>query len=317
MLEALDVGTTVGRVYTALVANPNSTEDQLTAAAGLSTGDVRAALQRLRDDGMTTVRQDVDPPTWEAEPPDRRVDEQLAKARRTGQELSRLHWMARRATERYPGLEVLRDPVQVQDQYRTMITMARNEVRSLNRPPFLTVGVQGAVDAQIADQRASLRSGVAYKAIWWEGLFDDPVASASAMATMAAGEQARMLTDLPMKLFIVDDQRAMLPLDPSDLTDGATLVIHPSGLLAALNALFDTLWNLSAPITTSAGTRELTDQDRAILSLLVAGAGDATIARRLGVSQRTVVRRAGLLFERLGAQTRFQAGVLAARRGWL
>ena len=44
---------------------------------------------------------------------------------------------------------------------------------------------------------------------------------------------------------------------------------------------------------------------------------DATVARRVGVSQRTFDRRVRSVMDRLNAQTRFQAGVLAARRGWL
>jgi DNA-binding NarL/FixJ family response regulator len=50
---------------------------------------------------------------------------------------------------------------------------------------------------------------------------------------------------------------------------------------------------------------------------MAAGATDEVIARRLAISRRSVVRRTGLLMERLGATTRFQAGVQAARRGWL
>jgi len=50
---------------------------------------------------------------------------------------------------------------------------------------------------------------------------------------------------------------------------------------------------------------------------MAAGAPDASIARQAGVSQRTVERRLRSLMDRLGAETRFQAGVLAVHRGWL
>ena len=50
---------------------------------------------------------------------------------------------------------------------------------------------------------------------------------------------------------------------------------------------------------------------------MASGATDDAISRRLGLSRRTVVRRAARLLERLGASTRFQAGVQAAHRGWL
>ncbi|MFD1936887.1 hypothetical protein ACFSKW_35995 [Nonomuraea mangrovi] len=50
--------------------------------------------------------------------------------------------------------------------------------------------------------------------------------------------------------------------------------------------------------------------------MLAAGLKDEAVVRRLGVSLRTVHRRVSELTDRLGARTRFQAGLLAARRGW-
>ena len=54
-----------------------------------------------------------------------------------------------------------------------------------------------------------------------------------------------------------------------------------------------------------------------LLRQLAAGAKDEQIARTLGLSLRTVRRRVADLMIELGADTRFQAGVEAARRGWL
>lgn len=61
----------------------------------------------------------------------------------------------------------------------------------------------------------------------------------------------------------------------------------------------------------------LTEQQTAVLRLLASGAKDEAIARNLGVSVRTVTRIVAELTSELGATSRFQAGVLAARLGWL
>lgn len=324
MLDALDPTTSLGRIYTTLVAHPRATTAQIAAAVALDEREVRAGIEMLLAAGLATGRRGTTPRVWEAEPPDRALDEllgaeeeRLIAARRTGQQLSRLYWTARRATTRYPGLEVIRDPEQIRQQYRLIISMALREVRSANRPPFLSGDDPAEVEAQTRTHTDSIRSGVTHKAIWWDGLFDDPLVSSVALTTMAAGEQARMLTEVPMKMVIADDQRAMLPLDPHGLADGATLVVHPSGFLTALISIFDTLWNLAAPISGARQTPGLTEQERAILTLMIAGATDDAIARRLNVSRRTVVRHSAQLFERLGAKTRFQAGAQAVRRGWL
>ena len=44
---------------------------------------------------------------------------------------------------------------------------------------------------------------------------------------------------------------------------------------------------------------------------------DEQIARALGMSVRTVRRRVADLMDELGADSRFQAGVEAVRRGWI
>ena len=88
-------------------------------------------------------------------------------------------------------------------------------------------------------------------------------------------------------------------------------------MILALNALFDHLWTLGSPLHRVDSGSAAEQRDQLILSLLAAGAPDATIARQTGVSQRTVERRVRALMDQLGASTRFQAGVQAGRRGLL
>nr|WP_240522031.1 helix-turn-helix transcriptional regulator [Amycolatopsis vastitatis] len=61
----------------------------------------------------------------------------------------------------------------------------------------------------------------------------------------------------------------------------------------------------------------LSDRERQLLTLLTAGYTDESAAVRLGVSVRTVRRMVAGIMDRLGARSRFQAGVKAADRGWL
>ncbi len=59
------------------------------------------------------------------------------------------------------------------------------------------------------------------------------------------------------------------------------------------------------------------DSERLLLRLLSLGAKDEAAARHLGVSVRTVRRMIADLMRRMDARSRFQAGILAAERGWL
>ena len=65
-------------------------------------------------------------------------------------------------------------------------------------------------------------------------------------------------------------------------------------------------------LTASAATDPVTT----LVNLLASGRKDEAIARQLGVSGRTLRRRIAEVQDQLGATSRFQAGLQAARRGW-
>ena len=56
---------------------------------------------------------------------------------------------------------------------------------------------------------------------------------------------------------------------------------------------------------------------REVVTLLARGLKDDAIARRLGVSVRTVRRLISATIDDLQADSRFQAGVVAVQRGWV
>ncbi|TDE28680.1 LuxR family transcriptional regulator [Nonomuraea mesophila] len=84
-------------------------------------------------------------------------------------------------------------------------------------------------------------------------------------------------------------------------------------VVGMLRALFSELWGRATPLPWGRGI----DGMAQVLRLAAQGLCDESIARQLGISVRTVrARFAGAMAE-LGAQSRFQAGVEASRRGWL
>ncbi|WP_327251086.1 helix-turn-helix domain-containing protein [Streptomyces sp. NBC_01244] len=62
---------------------------------------------------------------------------------------------------------------------------------------------------------------------------------------------------------------------------------------------------------------ELTEETCHLLELMATGATDAAIARMLGVSERTVLRRITRVQQQLGAQSRFQLGLLVNVLQWV
>lgn len=124
---------------------------------------------------------------------------------------------------------------------------------------------------------------------------------------------------MPLPWMVVfDGSVALVPLDPRDTAAGAFQLTDP-GLVAPLVLLFEQTWSSAVPLDT--GPTPVEDapngKERALLRLVAEGCTDAAAAGRLHVSQRTVRRMMALLMERLGARSRFEAGVKAARRGWI
>jgi hypothetical protein len=97
------------------------------------------------------------------------------------------------------------------------------------------------------------------------------------------------------------------------------LVIRQHSLIGSLTLLFESMWEKAMSVPGLDGQRqdEGAGNRGLLLSQLAGGAKDEQIARALGLSVRTVRRRVAELLEELGAESRFQAGVEAVRRGWM
>jgi len=128
------------------------------------------------------------------------------------------------------------------------------------------------------------------------------------------GERFRFATAVPFSAVIIDDTAAVVDVSAFDPSGFGSALVRARAMVGALGALHEHLWNLGSPLHRG-GRATPQQRDQTILALLAAGAPDATIARQTGVSQRTVERRVRALMDQLGAGTRFQAGVQAARRG--
>jgi hypothetical protein len=79
------------------------------------------------------------------------------------------------------------------------------------------------------------------RSIYAASAMDDPTVRRIIAACTEAGEQARLLPAVPMKMKLADHTTAMLPLTPTG-TAGA-LVVRAPVIIAALREYFELLWN--------------------------------------------------------------------------
>jgi len=128
------------------------------------------------------------------------------------------------------------------------------------------------------------------------------------------GEEVRLIDELPTRLMVIGVTHAVIP-EPIGPSDSPRLLVRQGALVAALTLLFELYWEKAVPVSELSGPRS--NERTFLLRQLQAGAKDEQIARTMGISLRTVRRRTSELMIELGADTRFQAGAEAARRGWL
>ncbi len=290
--------------YRALLREGPAPLSALAARLGTSAAALRRLLPRLEDLGLVTrlagrpLRLLATPPHVAVEALVASRQEEIARSRAAIGPL-----LAEAAPHPEELVEVVSGRTAVARRYLQLLQGAREELLVLVHPPFAT---DAAVSSD--EQDRTMRRGIRVRGIYGPRAFDEPGALDHVRRAVAAGEEARA-GDVPIKLAIADRRTAMLPLTSEHASSvDSSLIVHPSALLDALVSLFEALWHAGVPLPGSGV------QDDDVLTLLAAGLTDDAIARQLGISTRTVQRRVRDLCDRLGARTRFQAGILAARR---
>lgn len=156
------------------------------------------------------------------------------------------------------------------------------------------------------------------RSIYEASVMDDPAGRRIIRACVDAGEHARLLPTVPMKLKLADYSTAMLPLTAAG-TAGALLIRAPV-IIAALREYFEMLWERATPLAPQRGPKpggRVTPAQHTVLELMAEGLHDDAIARRAGVSTTTVRRHITAIMDRLNVTSRFAAGAAAQRRGWI
>jgi DNA-binding CsgD family transcriptional regulator len=184
---------------------------------------------------------------------------------------------------------------------------------TLHALPGEPIGMLRRVDHE------NLRRGVRYRVLFPDRARTIPALAMRLGSFALAGAEVRTLTDVPMDATVVDESLAMLPSEGRDGRPAGVAMFRFPSVVSTTIELFERVWPSAVSLTGSdvpegAG---LTERERELLALLSAGCTDESAAARLGISVRTVRRLMSGIMNRLGARSRFQAGLMTADRGWL
>ncbi|MFD0900131.1 hypothetical protein [Actinomadura sediminis] len=256
-------------------------------------------------------------------PPDLALQSTLAElSRRMVAEQERLLTGHRRMAETHPLpasmdgsterlVQIIVDREQIGRVARGLISSARHEWMTLDNQ-----SVERPMDELTAvPPPPSFEGHVRCRAIYESACAEHPVGLKTIEVAVEAGEEARLLPRIGMKMKLADDAIALLPLTPTGMT--GALLIRSSVIIGALREYFEFLWERATPFGAASPDSPLSDIQKKILNMLVEGLTDAQMATRAGVSISTIRRHSTALRNMLGADHHFAAGAAAVRRGWI
>jgi hypothetical protein len=134
-------------------------------------------------------------------------------------------------------------------------------------------------------------------------------------ALVRDGVALEAVQELPHFVAVRDRSVVYVPYQgPHNPAAGWATRVRSTVLAGSMAAAFEAMWALAARRAAELPGEGCRDE---VLEALGAGLTDDRAAVRLHMSKRTFARRVATLMAELDSSSRFQAGVRAARRGWV
>ena len=166
----------------------------------------------------------------------------------------------------------------------------------------------------------SARRGIKTRALYQHSALRDRATRAYLNELGSNGARIRFAASLPGRSLVVDRNVALLPIPTEDPGRHGLAVVREPNVVSWVVATFEQLWAEASPLEEVINKQQQDDTEidqtrAAILRLMAEGEKDEAISRRLSISVRTCRRHIADYMAQVGAMSRFQAGVIAARAG--
>ena len=134
-------------------------------------------------------------------------------------------------------IEVLRDRRAINERFAELQAQVKREILVFTKPPY-AMPPQENVEGLAVSREHMARSMYEFSA------FEDPAFIRGVQTFIEAGEEARFVPELPLKLVIIDETIVMFGMqDPVEGSSDLTIVVveHPS-LARTLKLSFEATW---------------------------------------------------------------------------
>jgi sugar-specific transcriptional regulator TrmB len=235
------------KAYLALIRRDSFTAAQVARQAGLPRQRIYDVLGSLVEKGLATARPGS-VVKYAATPPELAIERLVSARRQALQHLERESaslldqlqpaWAAgQEHSDPLEYIEVLRDRRAINERFVELQKQVKREILVFTRPPYARPPQENVEGLEV------LRSHTA-RSVYEFSIFEDADATEGVRRFIEAGEEARFVEHLPLKLVIIDETIVMFGMqDPvagsSDLT--IVCVEHPS-LARILKVAFNSIW---------------------------------------------------------------------------
>ena len=247
-LVRLGLTTYEAKAYVALVRRDSYTAAQVARQAGLPRQRIYDVLASLVEKGLASARPGG-VVKYAAIAPEAAVDRLVAARRREMSDLER------DATEAIAGLapqfeagqahsdpleyiEVLRDRGAINERFAELQAGVKREILVFTKPPYATPPQENVEGIEVTRTHEA-------RSVYELSILDDPGTREGVRRFIDAGEEARFVNHVPLKLVIIDEAIVMFRMqDPVGGGEELTIMVveHPA-LAGTLKVAFDAVWN--------------------------------------------------------------------------
>jgi sugar-specific transcriptional regulator TrmB len=246
-LQRLGLTSYEARAYLALLRRDSSTAAETARLAGLPRQRVYDVLSSLVEKGLASTRPGK-AVKYAATPPEQALEGLVAQHRQQLADIERetaamvdslmpAYLAGQEHTDPLEYIEVLRDRRAINERFGELEAGIKNEILVFTKPPYATPVFEHDEGLEVVSSHPA-RSVYEYSA------FDDPRSAEGIRRYIEAGEDARFVEELPLKLVIIDERIVMFGIeDPVAGSSILTMIVvdHPS-LARLLKIAFEAVW---------------------------------------------------------------------------
>ncbi len=135
-------------------------------------------------------------------------------------------------------IEVLREPAAIAKRFGELQEGAQKELLIFTKPPYAVQPEENVEGLEL------LSRGVVARSVYERSVYDDTAVVGAVRRFVEAGEQARVVDHLPLKLVVIDERVALFTMeDPvAGAKDLTIMIVEHAGFAGLLKLAFERAW---------------------------------------------------------------------------